>query len=162
MKGLRIELDDPGRDDVRALLERHLAFAHEHSPPEDVHALDIEGLRGPDLSFYSGRVDGRLLGVGALKELDPTQGELKSMHTAAEARRRGVAQAMLDHLIAEARRRGYVRLSLETGSPDAFVPARSLYDRAGFVTCDPFADYTPSPWSTFLTLDLSDDQDGRI
>ena len=152
---VRIELDDPGRDDVRALLERHLAFAHEHSPPEDVHALDLDGLRAPEVSFYSVRVDGALVGVGALKELDATHGELKSMHTAMEVRGRGVGRAMVDHLLAEARRRGYRRVSLETGSNEPFVPARSLYQRVGFVECEPFADYELSDFSTFMTLDLT-------
>jgi len=155
VRGLLIELDDPGRDDVRALLERHLAFAFEHSPPEDVHALGLDGLRTPDVSFYSGRVDGTLLGVGALKQLDPAHGELKSMHTSAEARGQGIGRAIVDHLVAEARRRGYRRLSLETGSNEPFVPARTLYARAGFVVCGPFADYELSDFSTFMTLDLS-------
>ena len=155
MHGLRIELDDPGRDDVRALLERHLTFAHEHSPPEDVHALDLDGLRVTAVSFYSGRLDGALVVVGALKELDPTHGELKSMHTAAESRGQGAGRAMVDHLVAEARGRGYRKVSLETGSNDPFVPARSMYIRAGFVECGPFADYELSDFSTFMTLDLA-------
>jgi putative acetyltransferase len=152
---LRIELEDPGEDDIRRLLERHLTFAHEHSPPQDVHALDLDGLRAPEVSFYSGRLDGELVVVGALKELDPAHGELKSMHTAAESRGQGAGRAMVEHLVAEARRRGYRTVSLETGSNDPFVPARTMYLRAGFVECGPFADYELSDFSTFMTLDLS-------
>jgi len=146
--------DDPARDDIVELLGRHLAFAHDHSPPEDVHALDLDGLRSPEVTFYSARRDGALLGVGALKQLDPEHGELKSMHTLAEARGQGVGRAVLDHVVAEARLRGYRQLSLETGSMDAFVPARTLYERVGFVPCGPFASYAESPNSTFMTLPL--------
>ena len=154
MVTLVIALDDPARDDIVELLRRHLAFAHDHSPPEDVHALDVDGLKSPEVSFYSARRDGELLGVGALKHLDPDHGELKSMHTLAEVRGQGVGRALLDHVIVEARRRGYRRLSLETGSMDAFVPARTLYERAGFVVCGPFAAYADSPNSAFMTLAL--------
>jgi putative acetyltransferase len=150
-----IEPDDPQAPDVLALLERHLAFANEHSPPEDVHALDVEGLLDPAVTFVSLRRSGELLGVGALKELDASHGELKSMHTLAEARGQGVARALLEHLIALARARGYERVSLETGSMDAFVPARSLYAGAGFTPCEPFGDYRPSRNSHFMTLSLA-------
>jgi putative acetyltransferase len=152
---LVVAVDDPTREDVVRLLERHLAFANEHSPPEDVHALDVTGLLAPSITFYSARDEGRLLGVGALKELDPTHGELKSMHTAIEARGCGVGRAVLDHVMAEARGRGYRRLSLETGSMDAFVPARSLYRSVGFDECEPFADYPGSPYSTCMTMELT-------
>lgn len=150
----QISLDDPRADDVRQLLARHLAFAHGASPPEDAHALDVEGLVHPTITFYSFRRDGRLLGVGALKELGDSHGELKSMHTAEDARRQGVARALLEHLVAEARRRGYRRISLETGSMAAFAPARALYRSAGFTPCQPFADYRPSPNSAFMSLQL--------
>ena len=150
-----IDVDDPGADDVRRLLAVHLAFAHEHSPPEDVHALDVDGLRDPAVTFYSFRVDGELLGVGALKRLDPENAELKSMHTTASARRQGVGGAMLQHLIGVARQRGFRRLSLETGTMAAFEPARSLYAAAGFVVCEPFGDYFVSPNSVCMTLTLS-------
>src|SRR5262249_9162541 len=119
-----IAVDDPRRDDVRALLERHLAFCNEHSPPEDVHALDLQGLLDPAVTFISARRHGALLGIGALKELDVVHGELKSMHTAAAARGRGVGRALVDQLVGLARERGYRRVSLETGSMDAFEPAR--------------------------------------
>jgi putative acetyltransferase len=149
-----IAIDDPRGDDVRALLDRHLVFANAHSPPEDVHALDLNGLLSPAVTFFSARGDGELLGVGALKELDQTHGEVKSMHTASEARGQGVGRALVEHLISLGRQRGYRRLSLETGSMEAFAPARALYLSAGFTPCGPFAAYCLSPNSTFMTLAL--------
>jgi putative acetyltransferase len=154
-----VAADDPSANDVRALLARHLTFAHEHSDPDDVHALDMSGLQVPSISFYSIRDDGRLLGIGALKELDPTHGELKSMHTALEARGRGIGRAMLEHLIAVARSRGYQRVSLETSSADAFIPARTMYASVGFEVCPPFADYWLTEASTCMTLALSGRRD---
>ena len=150
-----ITIDDPRAGDVRALLERHLAFAHSLSPPEDVHALDVDGLVDPSITFFSFRVGGRLLGVGALKRLDADHGEVKSMHTAEEARGCGIGRALLAHIIAVARDRGFRRLSLETGSMAGFVPARSLYAGAGFELCGPFGDYRASPNSSFMTLSLT-------
>ena len=151
---MAIEVDDPRRADVRALLERHLAFCNQHSPPEDVHALDIDGLLDPAVTFFGHRRDGELLAVGALKQLDEVHAEIKSMHTLAESRGAGIARAMLDHLLRVARERGVKRVSLETGSMEAFAPARALYANAGFTECAPFADYAPSPNSTFMTLAL--------
>ena len=150
----RIAVDDPRADDVRLLLERHLGFANDHSPPEDVHALDVEALAHPSVTFVAYRAGGTLLGVGALKELGDGHGELKSMHTAVAARGRGIGGAIVAHLVSLARSRGLTRLSLETGTPDAFAPARSLYARHGFVECGPFGDYAPSAYSTFMTLEL--------
>jgi putative acetyltransferase len=150
-----ISIDDPLAGDVRELLERHLAFAKSHTPPEDVHALEVTGLLDPAVTFFSFRLEGELLGVGALKELDERHGELKSMHTAEVARGRGIGRAMLDHLVGVARARGFRRVSLETGSMAAFAPARSLYASAGFRRCGPFGDYGPSGSSTFMTLSLT-------
>lgn len=150
----QISVDDPRAADVRALLARHLTFANSHSPPEDVHALDVDGLLGPEVTFVSYRSGGVLLGVGALKRLDAEHAELKSMHVAEEARGRGIGRAILDHLLALARERGYRRVSLETGSMEAFAPARSLYASAGFTPCPPFGDYWDSPNSTCMTLSL--------
>jgi putative acetyltransferase len=150
----QIAVDDPRANDVRALLERHLAFAHAHTPPQDSYALDVDGLSGPDVIFFSFRLDGELLGVGALKQLDETHAEIKSMHTTEAARRRGIGRAIVDHLVAEARRRGASRVSLETGTVEAFAPARSLYAAAGFRPCGPFGDYRPGPHNTFMTLTL--------
>ena len=140
-----ISPDDPRADDVRELLERHLAFANQHSPPEDVHALDVNGLLDPAVAFFGYRVDGALLAVGALKAIDAHHAELKSMHTSAAARRQGIGRAMLAHLIGVARRRRFRRLSLETGSMPAFDAARSLYAAAGFKPCGPFGGYRESP-----------------
>jgi putative acetyltransferase len=154
MTGYVIAADDPRAADVRALLEAHLTFARDHSPPEDVHALDVDGLAAANVSFFSLREEGRLLGVGALKVLDAEHAEIKSMHTAAAARGRGVARAMLDHLLHLARTRGCTRVSLETGTMDAFAPARRLYASAGFEVCEPFAGYWNSPYSVCMTLHL--------
>lgn len=150
-------IEDPRADDVLALLQRHLQFCREHSPPEDVHALDVPGLLDADVTLFGFRAGGELLGVGALKRLDPHHAELKSMHTAAEARGRGVGRAMLEHLLAVAQAQGFRRVSLETGTMAAFAPARSLYTSAGFVPCGPFGTYPDSPNSTFFTrmLDLA-------
>jgi putative acetyltransferase len=150
-----ISIDDPAADDVRELLAHHLTFTNSQSPPEDVHALDVGALRNPAVTFFSCRSNGELLGVGALKQLDDRHAEVKSMHTAQAARGRGVARAIVDHLIRVARDRGVQRLSLETGSMAGFAPARALYASAGFVPCGPFADYRPSPHSTFMTLILN-------
>lgn len=149
-----ISIDDPRAGDVRELLERHLAFAHRHTPPEDVYALGVEGLVDPAVTFFSFRHEADLLGVGALKQLDGRHGELKSMHTAQAARGRGIARALLDHLIGVARERGLVQVSIETGTMAAFAPARSLYASAGFTPCGPFGDHDPSPNSIFMTLSL--------
>ncbi len=139
-----ISIDDPRAEDVRELLERHLAFAHLHTPPEDIHALDVDGLVDPAVTFFSFRLEGELLGVGALKQLDGRHAELKSMHTVQAARGRGIGRAMVDHLLGVARDRGFRRVSLETGSMPGFAPARSIYASAGFEPCGPFGDYSPS------------------
>lgn len=150
-----IAIDDPRADDVRALLERHLEFARGQTPPEDAHALDVDGLADPGVTFFSYRDDGgRLLAVGALKRLGTDHAEVKSMHTVEAARGRGIGGAMVDHLVGVARKRGFRRVSLETGSMAAFAAARSLYARAGFTPCEPFGDYRPSRNSTYMTLEL--------
>jgi putative acetyltransferase len=146
--------DDPRSSDVRALLETHLEFARTLSPPEHVHALDVEGLVEPAVTFFSARRDGILLGVGALKRLDASHAELKSMHTSELARRQGVASAIVAHLLAFAAASNYARVSLETGTMSAFEPARSLYAKLGFVECEPFAAYTTNPYSTCMTISL--------
>ncbi len=153
MQGV-IAVDDPTAEDVRALLGAHLAFANQHSPPVDVHALDVAGLLDPAVTFFGYRVNGRLLAVGALRRIDDRHAEIKSMHTASEARGLGIGRAMLAHLVAEARARGLRRLSLETGTMAAFEPARALYRSAGFVPCEPFGSYFHSSNSTCMTLEL--------
>lgn len=147
-----IQVGDPRAEDVRTLLAAHLRFSLEHSPREDVHALGVDGLLDPAVTFYSYRVDGRLVAVGALRQLDREHVEVKSMHTEEAARGQGIGRAMLEHLIAVARARGFRRMSLETGTPEAFEPARLLYASAGFTECPPFGPYRDSPWSVCMTL----------
>ncbi len=154
MEAFVVEVDDPRAEDVQALLAVHLAYADQHSPPEHVHALDLDRLLAPEVSFFSIRENGRLLGVGALKQLGERHAEIKSMHTAEAARGRGVGRAMVGHLISVARSRGCDRVSLETGSMEAFAPARTLYQSLGFEICEPFADYRKSEFSVCMTLVL--------
>ncbi|OZB59798.1 MAG: GNAT family N-acetyltransferase [Lysobacterales bacterium 14-68-21] len=151
---MRIRPDDLQDPLVHALLREHLAGVALHSPPESIHALDLDGLRAPGMSFWTAWDGEDLLACGALKELDATHGEVKSMRTAAAHLRKGAARAMLDHIVAEARHRGYRRLSLETGTAAAFEPAHRLYASTGFVPCGPFADYVDDPYSCFMTLEL--------
>jgi putative acetyltransferase len=150
-----ISIENPRADEARALLERHLVFARAQVPPEDAHALDIDELADPAVTFYGLRVDGELLAIGALKRLDDGHAELKSMHTAHGARGRGLGREMLVHLLGTARAQGFTRVSLETGSAQAFAPARALYASAGFTECDPFGDYRLSPNSTYMTTELA-------
>ena len=152
--GWRIVRDDVTHPDVVALLELHLRAAFENSPPGAVFALDLSGLRAADVTLWTVWEGELLLGMGALKQLDPGHGELKSMRTAPGQVRRGVARAMLGHLIAEAKARGYRRVSLETGSNAPFAAARGLYGAAGFVECGPFAGYVDTAFSRYYRLDL--------
>jgi putative acetyltransferase len=153
---LAIAADDPRSGDVRALLSAHLAFAVEVTPPGHVHALGVDQLLEDGVTFFSARRAGVLLGVGALKELDARHGEIKSMHAATSARGQGIGRAMVAHLLSVATRRGYQRVSLETGTADAFAPARALYADCGFVSCEPFAAYSDNAFSTCMTLVLSE------
>jgi putative acetyltransferase len=152
MEPFVIDVDDPRAEDVQALLLRHLAFAHENTPPEDIHALDVTGLLDPALTLFSARSGAVLLGIGALRELDQDHVELKSMHTAAEVRGRGVGRAMVAHLLGVARRRGYRRVSLETGASEAFAAAFTLYTSAGFLPCEPYGRYWESGNNRYMTL----------
>lgn len=147
-------VDDPRAPDVVDLLRRHLAFTAATSPPEDCHALDVDGLCDPSITFVSFRHGGELLAVGALKLLGAGHGELKSMHTAERARGRGIGRALVDHLLALAREEGLTRVSLETGTAPEFAAARALYAAAGFSSCPPFGSYLPSVHSTFMTREL--------
>jgi putative acetyltransferase len=149
-----ISTDDPRAGDVRALLERHLAYARATTAPEDVHALEIDALLDPAVTLFSYRAGGELLAIAALKRIDGERAEIKSMHTSEAARGRGIGRALVDHLVAVARERGHRRLSLETGSGPAFAPARRLYASAGFTPCGPFADYPDSPNSAYMTRSL--------
>ena len=152
---MRIQPGDLDDAQIRALLAEHLRDMRGASPPGTSYALDLSGLQRPDISLYAAWRGDELLGVGALRELGPREGELKSMRTAAAHLRKGVAQALLEHLIAEARARGYERLSLETGSGPAFAAALALYHRRGFVPGGPFGDYEASPFNQFLHLELA-------
>lgn len=152
---MKIEVDDLSRPAVHALLNEHLQGMYALSPPESVHALDLERLRAPGITFWSAWDGELLLGCGALKELDATHGEVKSMRTPTARRRSGAGRAILLHIIEVAKARGYKRLSLETGGVEAFHPALSLYESAGFSRCGPFADYKEDPFSVFMTLRLA-------
>ena len=154
MSALRLEaggLDDPR---VVALLARHVTRARAETAPGSAHALDLDGLRAPDMRFWSAWEGDELVGVGALKRLADDHGEIKSMHTAEAARGRGVGSAILRHIMAEARAAGMRRLSLETGSWPYFLPARAFYARHGFVECGPFGGYRSDPNSVFMTIAL--------
>ena len=151
---MTIEIDDLSRPAVHALLVEHLRNMYELSPPESVHALDIEKLRQPGITFWSAWDGALLLGCGALKELDRRHGEVKSMRTPAALRRRGAGRAILAHIIDVARSRSYGRLSLETGAADAFRPAQRLYESYGFEYCGPFGEYREDPNSVFMTMRL--------
>jgi len=152
--GLTITEDDLAGEDVRALIAYHLSGMHAESPACKVHALPLEQLRQPGVTFYAARMEGALAAIGAIKHLDETHGELKSMRAAPEWRGKGVGKAMLVHLLGVARGRGYARVSLETGRTEAFAPAVALYRKYGFENCDAFADYVVDHFSQCLTLDL--------
>ena len=151
---MKIEIDDLSRSDIHALLDEHLQSMYAISPPESVHALDLEKLRRPEITFWTAWEDSQLLGCGALKELDSTHGEIKSMRTPNAIRRRGAGRAILTHIIEVARSRGYARLSLETGPVDTFRAAHKLYESFGFTYAGPFGDYVEDPHSVFMTLHL--------
>ena len=151
---ITIRNDDLRGPEIAELLQAHLAHCRLWSPPESVHALDLEALRAPSITFWTAWDGTSLLGCGALAEIDAAHGEVKSMHTAAQHRGRGVAARLLTHMLAQARTRRYGRVSLETGSHEAFAPARALYARFRFIECAPFAGYRPDPHSMFMTLEL--------
>jgi putative acetyltransferase len=151
---MNIKIDDLKGSEIYELLREHLRSVALHSPPESVHALDIEELRKPEITFWTVWENDELLGCGALKELDSQHGEIKCMRTSSSHLRRGVAKNLLKHMLEEAQRRGYRRLSLETGSMAAFEPARKLYANFGFTYCEPFADYVDDPYSVFMTREL--------
>jgi len=154
MPHIEIRVDDLAGEAIRALIAFHLDGMHDTSPPESVHALDIDGLRHPSITFWSAWIGGELAGIAALKSIDAERGELKSMRVDDRFRGSGVGRALLRHLIAAARRRGMTSLWLETGSPDDFVPAQRLYESEGFTRCGPFEGYTDDPFSVFMTRAL--------
>jgi putative acetyltransferase len=147
-------VDDLTGPQIARFLEEHVTEMLSISPPESKHALDLEALRAPEVTFWSVLDGGTVVGCGALKRLDASHAEVKSMRTAVARKRSGIASLVLGHIIAEARRMGFARLSLETGSADFFAPARKLYEKFGFTYCEPFADYRPDPLSVFLTRAL--------
>ncbi len=151
---MEIRIDDLSGPKIARLLEAHMKDMHRWTPPESIHALDLEALKTPDITFWSVWEAGQLIACGALREIDPRQGEIKSMHTAECHRGRGIAGCLLEHILEVARGRGYRRLSLETGAMEEFQPARDLYARYGFTACGPFADYGPDPNSFFMTREL--------
>lgn len=152
---IEIRVDDLSGQEVAELLRAHLLMMTAQSPPESIHALDLEGLRAPDITFWTAWLNQELVGAGALKELNRYHGEIKSMHTKETVRGQGVGQRVLEHIVSEAAARGYRQLSLETGSMGAFEPARALYLRYGFTPCQPFADYREDPNSVFMTRMLA-------
>ncbi len=152
---MKIIVDDLRGPEIAALLEAHLDLMRSQSPPESVHALDLDSLRQPEITFWTAWEAGELLGCGALKKLKDGEGEIKSMHTAKAARGKGIAAKLLTHLEQHAREDGLTRLSLETGSQDGFAPARALYSKFGYAACPPFGDYAEDPNSTFMTKVLA-------
>lgn len=151
---MEIKVDDLSGPRIGEFLIEHLANMAENSPPESIHALPLEQLRKPEITFWSAWNGSELLGCGALKELNSGHGEIKSMRTASEHRRKGVAARLLEHILSEAKRRDYKRVSLETGSMEAFAPAHQLYFKFGFRPCGPFADYVEDPNSLFMTKEI--------
>ncbi len=151
---MEIKLDDLSTGEVIALLHEHLADMHATSPPESVHALDVDALKSPDITFFSAWSGDELAGCVALKRLSDSEAELKSMRTATEHRNKGVGSLLLRHIYAFATAQGFNTISLETGTQDYFVPAHQLYKKFGFVDCAPFADYQLDPNSRFMRLEL--------
>ena len=149
-----IRVDDLRGAEIAALLHEHYTSMFEHSPPESVHALDLDSLRAPEIMFWSAWIGGALAGCVALKDLGSGHAELKSMRTAAAFMRRGVAAAMMEHVMAQARLRGLTRISLETGSMEFFAPARKMYERFGFRECGPFGAYQLDPYSVFMSREV--------
>lgn len=157
-----INPDDLSDGNVVRLLQAHRIEMLKHSPPESVHALDTSQLKAADIRFWSAWVSdqssvAKFAGCGALKDLGGGHGELKSMKTELSQLRKGVAQTLLSHIITQAKSEGFVRLSLETGTQDVFLPAHRLYEKYGFQVCPPFANYTVDPLSVCMTLLLSND-----
>lgn len=151
---LRFELDDFSRQPVRNLVAHHLDGMHAQSPPESVHALALDGLKAASIQFWSAWSGDNLAGMGALRRIDAENGEIKSMRVANAFLGQGVGRAILEHILSEARGLGLAALWLETGTTDGFVPARTLYESVGFMTCGPFDSYAPDPFSAFMTLRL--------
>jgi len=153
---MEITLGDLTDDAVIALLNTHYQDMLNHSPVESVHAFDVSKLAADDVTFWTTWIEGELAGCGALKQLDNEHGEIKSMRTAAAHLRKGVAAELLAHILQQAKQLGLTRVSLETGTAQAFTPALTLYQKAGFADCPPFADYEVDPYSQFMSLELAE------
>lgn len=151
---MRIVVDDLTGPEIEAFLNGHLSEMRALSPPGSTHALELNSLRRPGVTFWSAREDDAVLGCGAIKEIDLEHAEIKSMRTDPCHKNRGIASLLLTHIISESKLMGYTRLSLETGSADFFEPARKLYLKHGFAYCDPFAEYRKDPSSVFMTRQL--------
>lgn len=151
---MKIVVDDLSGPEIASFLDEHVQEMRSITPPESKHALDLDGLRKPEITFWSVLDGDTLVGCGALKRLNVDHAEVKSMRTASTRKRSGIASLVLAHIISEATRMGFTRLSLETGSAEFFLPARKLYEKFGFVPCPPFADYRLDPSSVFLTKAL--------
>jgi putative acetyltransferase len=151
---MEIRIDDLTGPEVESLIREHLHGMTLHSPPESIHALNLDQLRKPEIYFWTVWEDNELMGCGALKQLDEQHGEIKSMRTSSAHLRKGVAKRMLEHIIQEAQQPGYTRISLETGSMVGFDPTRRLYETFDFTYCQPFADYVEAPNSVFMTRKL--------
>lgn len=151
---MRIAVDDLSDARIARFLDDHVRQMRSLSPPESKHALDLDALRAPGVTFWSARDGDELVGCGAIKRLGPRHAELKSMRTEPSRARTGIASRLLAHILTEAQRVGFTRLSLETGSAAFFLPARKLYEKHGFTYCEPFADYRPDPNSVFMTRAL--------
>lgn len=152
--GIDIRQDDVSDHYIVALLEEHRQEMFKYSPPESVHALDLEGMRASEVTFWSAWINGEFAGCGALKQLNSTHAELKSMKTASGHLRKGVAARLLEHMLDIATQRNYQKVSLETGTMEAFQPARALYAKYGFIECPPFASYVDDLHSTFMSKSL--------
>jgi putative acetyltransferase len=151
---VKIVIDDLSGPQIAEFLEEHVQEMRSLTPLESKHALDLDSLRKPEITFWSVLDGETVVGCGAIKKLDPSHAELKSMRTRATHKRTGVASTLLAHIVAEARRMGFARMSLETGSAEFFLPARRLYEKFGFVYCDPFAEYRLDPYSVYMTREL--------
>lgn len=150
-----INLESPLTPDLTLLMQRHTQAMHAQTPPESIHMMDASKLAAPGIWFFVMRDNGEAIGMGAVKRIDETHAEIKSMHVLAERRGQGLSRLMLDHLVKHAKSLGFSRLSLETGSQSGFAPARGLYAKSGFEECGPFEGYAPDPNSVFMTKQIA-------
>ncbi|MEU8800265.1 GNAT family N-acetyltransferase [Spirillospora sp. NPDC048819] len=155
---MRVVVDDLSGPRIAEFLDEHVRQMRAITPLESKHALDLDGLRRPEVTFWSVMDGEAVVGCGAIQRLDEAHAELKSMRTATTRKRSGIASLLLEHILTEAARMGFTRLSLETGSAEFFAPARKLYEKFGFEYCEPFGDYKPDPHSVFMTRELPENR----